>query len=417
MTNILNINNQNPAVQEMENNPAIYSNFILNYLNKQFFSNLINTLVFHADLTLVVPSSNNIEIFNYLKKFIYDLSNDLKENNDLTIPKQHYFTLLSLTKQLINIRADSSYSFINYENLLQHFNSNNQFVISILQNVVDNPLISTSDFQKLFDSIIQDIEIYNQMQVIKSTIFKWNMFINESNNESKDISALNWVKHFKDTILEANSSLSELTVLKQNETATDYLMFYDEQSISDSLCTILNFLKTSYRTYQTGYELLDNNISGIESSSVIVISGPSNHAKSIFMLNVCKSLMELNESKDDNDVFIFITLEDDINKLFKRILSIFGNYDTKMVKSLYQKSSEILQNADDNDNVLGQDIVDNVTSILKEITNESILTITQGKKRFVIKHSSENSFSMGDASRFIDSLEIQGLKVRALYID
>jgi replicative DNA helicase len=88
-------------------------------------------------------------------------------------------------------------------------------------------------------------------------------------------------------------------------------MFYDKESIKESLTSIMTFLKTSYRTYKTGYSLLDDNISGIESSSVMIISGPSNHAKSIFMLNICRSVMQLNESKDDNDVYIFITLEDD----------------------------------------------------------------------------------------------------------
>jgi hypothetical protein len=105
-----------------------------------------------------------------------------------------------------------------------------------------------------------------------------------------------------------------------------------------------------------------------------------------------------------------------LNKLFRRILSIFGNYDTAMVKSLFIKSSEILQNANYKD-ILGQDITDRVSAVLEDITSDSILSITQGKKRFIIKHSSEGSFSMGDASRFVDSLEMQGLRVRAMFID
>lgn len=396
---------------------SVYSNFLLNYFNKKFFSELINSLIFHADLSLVAPSSNNVEIFTFLKQFIYSLNGDLKDNNDLTIPKKHYFVLLSLTKKLIETREDVSYSFINYDNLLQHFNTNDSFVISILQHVVDNPILTSAQFQKLFDNIVQEIQIYNQMQIIKSAIYKWNSFLIESKNEdSSNISALNWVKNFKDTIIEANTGLSELTVLKQNENITDYLLFYDKESVKESLTSILNFLKTSYRTYKTGYALLDDNISGIESSSVMIISGPSNHAKSIFMLNICRSVMQLNESKEDTDVYVFITLEDDINKLFRRILSIFGNYDTSIIKSLFKKSSEILQNSDYKD-ILGQDITDRVSAVLEEITADSILSITQGKKRFVIKHSAENSFSMGDASRFIDTLQMQGLRVRAVFID
>jgi hypothetical protein len=122
------------------------------------------------------------------------------------------------------------------------------------------------------------------MQIIKSAIFKWDVFIKDSHNESysDNDSALNWVKKFKDTIIEANNGLSELTVLKKNESATDYLIFSDKDSISKSLTSIFSFLKNSYKVYKTDYDIIDDNLSGIESSSVTIISGPSNHAKSIF---------------------------------------------------------------------------------------------------------------------------------------
>jgi hypothetical protein len=405
-------------MQSNAQNLTVYSNFILNYLNKKFLTNLINSLVYHADLTLVIPSSNNIEIFHFLKQFVYSLTDDLKDAQDLTIPKKHYIVLLSLIKKLIDIKEDVAYSFISYENLLEHFKTSDQYVVNILQDVVEHPLEDNKAFQKLFDSIVQDIQIYNQMQVIKNTIFKWNMFISESQNEHSSInnSALNWVKQFKDTIVEANSGLSELTVLQKNENATDYLMFYDKESVKESLSSILSFLKTSYRTYKTGYKLFDDNISGIESSSVMIIAGPSNHAKSpSFMLNIAKAIMTFNENTSE-EVFVFITLEDDINKLFRRILSIFGNYDTKVIKAVFTKSSDILQNTSYTD-ILGKDVIDRLGSILENITESSILSVTQGNKRFIIKHSSENSFSMGDASRFIDTLHLSGLQVRGLFID
>jgi hypothetical protein len=123
-----------------------------------------------------------------------------------------------------------------------------------------------------------------------------------------------------------------------------------------------------------------------------------------------------NESETDDEAFVFITLEDDINKLFKRILSIFGNYDNVVVKKLFLKTSEILQNSE-HVNVLGKDITETVTNMLNDITVDSIISVTQGKKKFIIKHSSENSFSMNDAMRFIDTLDLSGCKVKALFID
>lgn len=409
---------QSAVKQGATSNLAIYSEFLPIYFNKKFLTNLINSLTYQADLTLVLPSSNNIEIFTFLKQFIYSLLKDLKEDLTLTIPKKHYIVLLEIIRKLIELREDVAYSFVNYDNLLERFNTSDQYALNILQDVVDNPILDNKTFKILFDNIIQDIQIYNQMQVAKNSLFKWSMFVNDSNNEltSSNSSALNWVKQFKDAIVEANSGLSELTILQKNEHATDYLVFFDKDSVKESLSSIFSFLKTSYRTYKTGYSLFDDNISGIESSSVTVIAGPSNHAKSIFMLNLAKSIMELNETKDEIDTFIFVTLEDDINKLFRRILSIFGNYDVEVIKKLFTKTSEILQNAEYQD-ILGKDVVERVKNIVIEITEASILSVTQGKKQFIIKHSSENSFSMGDASRFIDTLELSGHKVRGLFID
>lgn len=126
--------------------------------------------------------------------------------------------------------------------------------------------------------------------------------------------------------------------------------------------------------------------------------------------------MENHEPENEVSTFIFVTLEDDINKLFRRILSIFGNYDVDVIKELFTKTSEILQNTSYAD-ILGKEVIGRVTNILNEITESSILSITQGKRQFIIKHSSENSFSMGDASRFIDTLELSGHKVRGLFID
>lgn len=289
MSNTLSVPNNVTSLQPAAKtsslpNLNIYSDFLPIYLNKKFLANLINSLTYQADLTLVLPSSNNIEIFTFLKQFIYSLLKDLRDEITLTVPKKHYIVLLEIIRKLIELREDVAFSFINYDNLLERFNTTDQYALNVLQEVVDNPILDNKAFKILFDNIIQDIQIYNQMQIAKNSLFKWSVFVNESNNEltSSNSSALNWVKQFKDAIVEANSGLSELTVLQKNEHSTDYLLFFDKESIKESLASIFTFLKTSYRTYKTGYSLFDDNISGIESSSVTVIAGPSNHAKSIF---------------------------------------------------------------------------------------------------------------------------------------
>lgn len=414
---------QTAVKQSSDTNLNAYTNFLANYLNKQFLTNLVNCLVYQADLTLIAPSSNNIEIYKFLDQFCLDMLSELNiDNKDLTIPKPHYIKLVKFIREIVSLKNDVSYAFLSYDSLLAQYKGVEQFVKNVLTEVVDNQISDNDTFVKTFNSIIQDIQIYNQMKVVKLNVFKWDDFIRQSHEDGSNNSPMNWVKKFKDIIIEANSGLTELTVLKKNESVSDYLMFSDEESIKTSLKSILSFLKTSFRTYKTGYDLIDDSLSGIDSSSVTVISGPSNHSKSLFMINIAKQMMENNESevtKDGvtgDDTFVFITLEDDINKLFRRILSIFGNYDNVVIKHLFKKSSEILQNTEASQ-VLGKQVIEDVEKLLENITKSSILSVTQGKKNFIIKHSSENSFSMSDANRFLETLNMSGYRVRGMFID
>lgn len=418
-TVVNNVTSLQSAVKQPDHSLNAYTIFLSNYLNKQFLTNILSCLVYQADLTLVLPSSNNIEVYSFLNTFIYDLFSELKnDNQDLNIPRKHYLSLLNFIKEIISLKEDASYSFVNYDNLLSYYKGVEHFVKNVLNEVVDNPISDNESFVKLFSSIIQDIQIYNQMKVVKFNIFKWDEFLKQSNDENFNNSPINWVKKFKDIIIEANSSLTELTVLKNTETVSDYLIFSDEDSIKSSLKNIITFLKTSFRTYKTGYDLIDDSLSGIESSSVTVISGPSNHAKSLFMINIAKQMIENADStnKDANEAFVFITLEDDIHKLFRRVLSIFGNYDNSIIKNLFRRSSEILQNTEISQ-ILGQNVINDVESLLFNVAKSSILSVTQGNKRFIIKHSSENSFSMSDANRFIETLTLSGYNVKGMFID
>ena len=387
---------------------SIYSNFLMSYLNKTFISDFLNVIIYPIDLNTLSTNS-----YSYLLNFTNLLKTDLNNEINIDIPKVQYNNLLKISEQILKLKDDQQFNFINYENVTNYLKVENRFVSNVLENIQENQITDNISFNKFYNKVIQDIQIYNQMQVIKSTISKWNNFLNLSNSEETNLSALNWVKTFRDSVVEANNNLSELTLQDKANSTTDYMMFCDKDTVSESLTGIMNFLKTSFRCYNTGYDLFDRNISGIESSSVMVIAGPSNHAKSLFMLNIAKSVMENNETNDSrSDVYILITLEDDINKLFRRIVSIFGNYDAAIVKNMFIQFSETLQSEN-----IDSETEEKITNILGKITNDSIISITQGKKHFVIKHSAENSFSMQDAQKFMDNFEMQGMKVRALFID
>jgi hypothetical protein len=135
------------------------------------------------------------------------------------------------------------------------------------------------------------------------------------------------------------------------------------------------------------------------------------------MINVIKRMIENNSDFGENDAFIFISLEDDQNKIYKRLLSIFGNYGSKTVKLLFKQASDLLRNNQLNNGYVNSGIQDKITSLFEEITVNSLIDITRGKIKFITKYFGENQCSSGDVSRMLDSLIFQGVKPRALFID
>ena len=109
--------------------------------------------------------------------------------------------------------------------------------------------------------------------------------------------------------------------------------------------------------------------------------------------------------------FLFLTLEDDIYKLFRRFASISGNYNYNSIKSLFKTSYEIsnYENAGS--------YVSNIKNMFKNIIQTSILDATDNKVSLIIKHSNENTFSSGDISRFIDQLKVEGVNIKAIIVD
>lgn len=353
-----------------------YSKFLLRYLNKNFLNDLINILIF---------SNEKLEIENFIKTLKSELSEDLQ------IPIDHYRELLDIILEINNSKSENV--FITYDNFLNYFNSNNRFILSIFENVIKNKIDDVITFNNLYVKLINDIELFFQVQNIKTILYKLDLIKDDEN-------PIKWLKLFKEAIKDANN------LFNNTDKNNNCLVFNDENSIKVSVNSILEFIKNSYRSYKTGYDIFDYNISGIESSTVTIISGPSNHAKSIFMINIFKSFLELN---DDDGVYILITLEDDINKLFRRIISIFGNYDNNLIKQIFNISSDLLQK--------NKNYYNKINSIIEEITFNSIINITKSKKTIVLKHSSENTFSMKDVIKIIDEYENKGQKVKAVFID
>lgn len=109
----------------------------------------------------------------------------------------------------------------------------------------------------------------------------------------------------------------------------------------------------------------------------------------------------------------------DIYKLVRRFASIYGNYKFDSLKRLFAKSYEMTRATQimDMSTEASARLYGNLDGVFKNVLKTSIAKVTQGKVNIAIKHCSENSFSPGDLGRFIDRLNIEGYKVKIVFVD
>lgn len=388
--------------------------FIVNYTRSDFLHRFLNIILYQGDFGTISAESNTTEIIDYFGSFIKDITSDISDYN-LKIVKKNVIGSYNFIKQILEVKEDISVSInINYDNVTTHYTGLKTETLILLNEVLENKITNLSDFRKEFNKLYSEIQIYNQFKYLRPTLKDLDHFIEESNDYSGSI--VNWLKNFNDIILKASTNLSELSALKKEGLVDSYFVFSDKESSKEPVNKIMDFLKSSFRIYKTGYDILDGSDS-IDSSSLTIIAGPTNHAKSIFMLNIMKKMIENSKDFDENDAFVFVSLEDDQFKIYKRLSSIFGNYDNRVIKSLFSQSSSLLTSNQNIADISTSSIYERLFSLFEEVTNNSIIDITENKIKFIVKYAGENTFSSSDACRLLDSLIFQNLKPRALFID
>jgi len=383
-------------------------------VNVQSYYKLIRVCLYQSDFGSAGFSKDS-DIISMIKSYIYTSIKEIKKRNDPNVSKKTLLSVIHLTSQILDIKQEITSRLITYDNIFEHFQNLDQNTSALLKKVSHDRINSSGEFQNEMTDIIHTVQIFNEMMTLDNVLLRVDVLRNMTAGE--DFSILNVAKEYKETILSAYESLSSLTTLMNDEALSDYLVFCDKPSIDIAIEDITKFLSTSYNHYKTGYELFDVAVDGIETSSVHIIAGPSNHAKSIFMLNIARNIITFNRSEfDDRDAVVFITLEDDIHKLLRRIISIFGGYDSRLVKSMFHRLGHFFQDQSDID-INNKKVRGAGLDILTKVLNETILNVTGSKCSFIIKHCNENSFSMRDGCRFIDKLKMEGLNTKALFID
>ena len=389
-----------PFVLNSDN--SLLKSFIEKFTQDEFFVDLIKLILYPADF----GSINSNRIVDYLRSFL--------NNINLVVRKNQYglkssTESIQIVNSLLNIR-ESHENILSYDNVFQHLGKCNLYTQQLIQKAIDEKHENPDDFRRSKEQILLTTQAYYEIYSVSGNI-KLLDILTES--ISKDtVPVFEALRNYKEVIISAYNDLSKLQSLNKEESISDYFILSDNSSAEKFADTLFKYTTTNYGFYKTGYKIFDQTLDGIESSSVHIISAPSNHGKSIFMINLTNTIIRnnlMNFNKDD--AILFLTLEDDIYKLFRRFASISGNYNYNSIKSLFKTSYEIsnYENAGS--------YVSNIKNMFKNIIQTSILDATDNKVSLIIKHSNENTFSSGDISRFIDQVKVEGINIKAIIVD
>lgn len=393
------------------NQPDFYENYLTKFANTENFVQLIRLTLFHQDFNISNTFVKGSEINVLIKTFLTDILYEIKNVKTSKFPVQNLISLIDINKHILAIKEDVNSRILHYNNVDQHFSNASLFCQKILTDIKRNPIVETNDFQKQLEDYISIINAFNGLKMIKNSMIELGNVFDE--NRIASMSPLNTIQLFRDAIFSSYDQLSHLNLLS-NEAILDYIIFGNKEESDDAISALNKHIENSSNFFNTGFELIDNNVNGLEGSSVTIISAPSNHGKSIFMLNIVRKMLQCNAAQfnSSTDIIILITLEDDIFKLSRRIISIFGNNDTKLVKKLYMKSSEIYK-----DPSTSATMHNEANQLFHDVITDSIISYTNGVCKLAIKHANENTMSVGDIRKFIDAQKLNGHVVKAVFVD
>lgn len=355
-------------------------------------------LDFFTDLTRLIlyPTSFQTEEMSrfsgYLRRFFQELEKHRRHlpNPDLVLQR------IKVLDMLLNVKEKT---FLTYENVYRHIPEDTAG-IRIVVDAVNVPLRDDESFRRAVDGVLGIIEAFYEVVEVKGTLGQ----LEDLLKRSKSDSIFDLLKRYRDTILESYSRLTELKALTKREGLRNYYVLSGDES-SERLADMLVEYVGRGRVYRSGYSLLDDGVFGFESATVHLISAPSNHAKSLFLVNLCRNVVCGNRFQPDEAV-IFVTLEDDIYKLTRRFISVFGNCPYDLVRRLFHQTYGAREEKRER-----------FRHVFAQLIRDAVISPTEGRAGIVLRHSSENTFSPGDLNRFIDRLRVDGLKVRAVFFD
>jgi len=409
----------NTTSKSISNAEQILPSFLSYFIDNNFLELIGNISIYQADFSSINPNVKGCDVLTIMKGFLTNIQNDINRTKSISsqYPTDVIKTKINFIRQLLGMRDDINSRLITYDNLETHFPNANITIQRLVNNLKQNRITNIEEFRKKFDEVLLTVQAYNEMKQLKVSLKSWDDLIDEIKNNKRSL--VSSLTKYKEIISESYNNLSQLNIINKAETETDSIIISDKKSIEDVANHFTTYLSEQYSLYKSGYSVIDDNLNGIESSSMHIISGPSNHAKSIFMINLLSRIIISNLKEfQPGDTFIFVTLEDDLFKLLRRFTSIFGNINSSVIKNLSIKASSLLRRQKNTDISNNNDsLYYEVKQILVDLLTYAILTITGENVNIILKHCNENVFTPSDAARLIDDKQIKGYKVKGILLD
>lgn len=384
---------------------SVLKTFVSRFVNQDLFLDIIRISLYPAEFN----DTAELKVVNYINEF---LAHGIKHARQIGLPNHKQIkTQAEAVASILTIR-DSKTVIINYENVFQHINIQDLSVKTLVEKAKETKIDSVDDFKNLTTQILNIIQSYYEFTTIQSNIMTYDLLIEKAN--TLDIPPFEFLARYNDVTIQLYNDLSKLkTLTKEQSNLNNYFIINSQESSKALSKDLTRYFSEGYVFYKTGYDFLDRNIQGFESSSVHIISAASNHGKSLLMINLCQNILNYNQDEfQPGDAILFVTLEDNIYKLSRRFISIFGDYVNEDVVKLYKRCYEVCKEFE-GDKAVQQKITNLIDGILKK----SLVKRTSDNVSLIIYHGDENTFSPGDLSRFIDTQKRNGYNIKVVFVD
>jgi len=363
-----------------------------------------------------------------LSKFVSSITN---EDIVKKIKNEYLYKLIEFTNELLKLKLERRALFEEELTFLYTISPNNDdlingFIKKLKEKVEE--IINTKSKKEikkykeiLLKEIFTIIDVYYEAKSLSSIAKEYESLLDEI-EKSSNISLYSTLSKFKDLFSRAFIETIESKSNIESENSSDLYSKLSIISFDDDIIkkAVVNYICDTYEVFKTNLDFVDKKIGGIESENIYVICAPSNHGKSLMLIQLAKKLIESNLDKfDENDAILFVTLEDNKIKLSRRIFSIFGNIHPKAVKELFvvghRKAKKLKHYYKDEEKY--NEFKTYFENLINSLYLNAIYNVCQNKVKFFIQDRADSQYSSSDLLQTISTLKLRNINVRCVFID